>query len=69
MEQPLRIALQYFGDLRFELLTGLTKTVDYLAEMCLINSQHLCHSVLAQATGVDPQLQVWIDVTMNWHCI
>jgi hypothetical protein len=37
--------------------------------VCFIYAQHLCHSVLAKAAGIDPQLQIRIDITLNWHCI
>lgn len=61
--------MQYFCNLRSQVIAGFTKAIDNLAEVRFVNAQDLRHSVLAQAAGVDPQLQVWIDVTMNWHCM
>ena len=61
--------MQNLCNLRSQAIAGFTEAVDDLTEVRLVNSQDLRHSVLAQAAGVDPQLQVWIDVTMNWHCM
>jgi hypothetical protein len=69
VEEPVRIAVQYFCNLRPQLIAGFTEAIDDLAQMRFVNSQHLRHSVLTKAAGIDPQLQIRVDVALNWHCI
>ena len=67
VEQPLRIAVQYFCNLRSQVITGLTEAIDDLAEVCFVNSQDLRHAILAKATRVDFQFQIRIDIALNCH--
>jgi len=59
--------MQYLGDPRPQFVAWLAKAVNNLAEMRFVNSEHFCHSVLTKPAGVDPQLQIRIDITMNCH--
>lgn len=69
VEQPLWIAVQDLRNLRSQVIAGLAKAINDFAEVCFIYAQHLRHSVLAQAAGVDPQLKIRINITLNWHCM
>ena len=60
--------MQYFRNLRSQVIAGLTEAIDDFAEVCFVDPQDFRHSVLAETAGVDPQLQIWIEITMNWHC-
>lgn len=44
-------------------------TVDDSAEVGFVNTQHLRQPVLTHPDGVDSQLQVWIDISINCHCL
>ena len=45
----------------------LTKAIHNPAEGCLVDAQHSCQTVLPDACGVHPQLQVRINVSIQGH--
>lgn len=54
---------------RPQVIAGFTEAIYDLAEVSFVNSEHLGHSVLTKTGGINPQLQIRIDVTLNCHGI
>ena len=50
-----------------QIIVGFTEAIDDLAQVRFVNAKHFGHSVLAEAAGIDSQLQIRINVTMNCH--
>lgn len=48
--------MQYLCNPGSQLIARFPESIDDLAEVSFVDSEHLCHSVLTKATGVDSQL-------------
>ena len=67
VEQPVRIALEYFCEVDADITGGLAKSVHDAAEGSFMNTQHSGQAVLADTGGVHAQLQIWIDISIQAH--
>lgn len=67
VEQPIRVALQDFGEMHANVAGGLAKAVHDSAQRGFVNPQHSCQAILPDARGVHPQLEVRINVSIQSH--
>jgi hypothetical protein len=67
VKKPLRVAMEDFCDLRAQIWIRLAKSVNNLAQMGFVDSDHLGKAVLPDAARIHAQLQIWVDVTIDWH--
>jgi hypothetical protein len=67
LEQPIRVAIENFCDRLSEISTWLTKPIDDLAQIGLVDANHFGQTILAYTGGVDPQLEVRINVSIYGH--
>jgi hypothetical protein len=67
VKKPFRVAMEDFCDLRTQIWIGLTKSVNNLAQMGFVDSDHLGKAVLPDAARIHAQLQIWVDIAINWH--
>jgi hypothetical protein len=67
VEQPVWIALQYLGQMDADVAGGLPEAIHDSAQGGFMNAQHSCQPVLSDAGRVHPQLQVWVDVSIQGH--
>lgn len=61
--------MQNICNLRPQLIARFAETIDDFAEMSFVNPEHLRHSVLTEPTGINSQLQIRVDVALNWHFV
>lgn len=69
VEEPLRVAVQNLCNLRPKVMIGFAESVNDFAEVGFINAQHLRQAVLSNPAGEHPQLEIWVDVAINWHFV
>ena len=67
VEEPVRIALQNLREMDTDVARGLAKSVHDPAQGGFVNAQHSCQTVLPDARGVHPQLQVRVYVSIQGH--
>ena len=67
LEQPIGVAIENFCDRLSEIPTWLAKPIDDLAQISLVNTNHFGQSILAYAGGVNPQLEIRVNVSIQWH--
>ena len=67
VEQPVRIALQYLGQVNADVAGRLPEAIHNAAQGCFMNAKHACQTVLPDAGGVHPQLQIRVDVSIQGH--
>jgi hypothetical protein len=67
VEQPVRIALQYLGKMHADIASGLTKAIHDSAQRGFVDAQHARQTVLPDASGVHPQLEVRVNVSIQGH--
>jgi hypothetical protein len=67
VEQPVRIALEYFCEVDADITGRLAKSVHDAAEGGFMNSQHSGQAVLADTGGIHAQFQVWVDISIQAH--
>jgi hypothetical protein len=67
LEQPLRVAIENFRDRLSEISTWLTKPIDDLAQIGLVDANHFGQTILAYTGGVNPQLEIRINVSVQGH--
>jgi hypothetical protein len=67
VKQPVRIALQYLGQVYANVASGLPEAIHDSAQGCFVNAQHACQAVLPDASRVHPQLEVRVNVSIQGH--
>jgi len=50
-----------------DIARGFPKAVHDSAQGRLMDAQHLRQTILSDARGVHPQLQIWIDISIQGH--
>jgi hypothetical protein len=65
VEQPVRITLEYLGEMDANVTCGLAKAIHDSAQRRFVNAQHSCQTVLPDARGVHPQLQVRVYISIQ----
>jgi hypothetical protein len=67
VEQPIGVALEDLGEMNSDIARRLPETVHDSAQGGLVNAQHSRQTVLPNARGVNPQLQVRVNVSIHGH--
>jgi hypothetical protein len=67
VEEPLGITMEDLCDLRAQIWIRLTESVDDLAEVGLIDPDHLGKTVLPDAARIHAKFQIWVYVAIDWH--
>jgi hypothetical protein len=67
VKQPIRIALQYLCKVHPDIPRWLSKTVHDPAKGSFMNAQHPRQTILSDARGVHPQLEVGVYVSIQCH--
>ena len=68
VEQPFRVALENFCEVRADVASRFPEPVHDSAEGGFVYPQHSCQAVLADAGRVHSQLEIWIDISVQAHC-
>ena len=69
VEKPIWVALQYFRQVDSDVAGGFAKAVHDAAQRGFMNSQHARQTILPDAGGVHPQLEVRVNVSIQAHVI
>jgi hypothetical protein len=69
VEKPVRVALQYLSEVDADIAGGFAEAVHDAAQRGFMDSQHARQTVLPDARGVHPQLEVRVDVSIQAHVI
>jgi hypothetical protein len=64
VKEPFRIAVQNLRERFPDASAGFAIAVDDPAQVRLINTQHLRQAVLTHANGINPQLQIRVNVSI-----
>jgi len=64
LEQPVGVASEHIRNLLLHLPPGHTNAIDNPAQVCLVDSDHLCEAILTHAGCVYPKLQIRVNVTL-----
>jgi len=67
VEQPVRIALQDLGKMHTNVAGGLAEAVHDAAQRSFVDAQHARQTVLPDAGGVHPQLQIGVYISVQGH--
>jgi hypothetical protein len=67
VEEPLRITMKYFCDLRTQIRIRLAESVHDLAKVGFIDPDHLGKAILPDAARIHAQFQIWVYVAVDWH--
>lgn len=67
VKKPFRITLQNLCEVDAEVTGGLAEAIHNAAQRRLMNAQHAGQTVLADAGGVHPQLQIRVNVSIQAH--
>ena len=69
VEKPVWVALQDFRQMDSDIAGGFAEAVHDAAQRGFMNSQHARQTILPDAGGVHPQLEVRVNVSIQAHVI
>jgi hypothetical protein len=69
VEKPIRIALQDFREVDTNVACGFAEAVHDAAQRGFMNPQHARQTILPDAGGVHPKLEVRVNVSIRAHVI